>query len=490
MLISMAVSLFTSRVVLNALGVEDFGINNVVGGFLGMLSFLNASMSGATSRFITFELGRGDSKRLSDTFSSVVIIHAALAMLIVLAAETVGLWFLENKLVIPADRMTAARIIYQLAIFGTALGIMQTPYNAAIISHEKMNIFAYFDILGISLRLAVVYLLMVLSGDKLILLGILYFIVGVIMMTCYRVYCLRNFKETRFHWCFDKNILKPMLSFSGWDLYGNMSVMARTQGVSVLLNMFFGPIINAASGIATQIQGAVMSFSSNVITAYRPQLVKQYATGDTVYMFKLLRDAMKISTLLLVVVTVPLMVELKFVINIWLGSVPDYVVPICRWTLIFNFFATIGILLAAIIHATGRMKRISLINGSLYLLVLPITYLSLKLGSNYPILPFIFNVFAIFIGVLSNAYSIKLYIPSFRLKDFIFKDYFVSLIIFIGTYEIVYFLSGYLEEGWMRLFISILESIAILAVCAFSFYLPKSVKAKITDIVKAKLSLV
>lgn len=484
----MVVSLYTSRVILNALGVENYGIQNVVGGFLGMLTFLNASMSGATSRFITYELGKNNLKKLSETFNTAFLIHGVLSLLILLVAETAGLWFLENKLIIPEGRMFAARIVYQLSIAGLIIGMMLTPYNATIIAHEKMGVFAYFDILGILLRLSVVYLLMILKGDKLILCSILYLCVSVIMFTIYRVYCLKNFGETKFKLCYNKSILRPMLSFSGWDLYGNASVMLRTQGVTVLLNLFFGPIVNAASGIATQVQGAVMSFSNNIITAYRPQIIKQYACDDYDYLFELLRDAIKISTLLLMIVTIPLMAELEFVIMLWLGTVPEYVVPICRWTLVFNFFTSISVLFAAVIHATGRIKRISIINGSLYLLVVPIVYILYKLGNTNPVLPFIVNVIAIFIGVLSNAYTIKLYIPSFKFINFIIRDYIPGILLFLSTYLFVSSIMAYMEQGWLRLFVSISLSVIILLSSAFIFYLPVDLRNKILVKIKSKLS--
>jgi len=343
MLLSMVISLFTSRVFLQALGVENYGIQNVVGGFLGMVSFLSVSMSGATSRFITYELGKGYSQKLKDTFSTAVLIHAGLALAIVILAETVGLWFLTNKLVIPEKRMFAAHVVYQLSLVGMVLGIMQSPYGAVIISHEHMKIYAYVEILNVSLKLGVLYLVIAIPGDKLIICSILLFIQSFIIWLVYRIYCIRHFKEARFHYVWDKNIMKPMFAFSGWDLFGHFSNMMRTQGVSVLLNLFFGPIINAASGIATTVQGAVMSFSSNIVLAYRPQIIKQYAQKDYAYLFELARDAVKVSSMLLMILTVPLMCNLEFVVNLWLGQVPRYVIPICQVTLVYNLLATISI---------------------------------------------------------------------------------------------------------------------------------------------------
>ena len=488
MIVSMVISLFTARVILNALGVEDFGVQNVVGGFIGMVSFLNASMSGATSRFITYELGTGNKEKLKETLTSAFIIHIGIALAIVILAETVGLWFLEYKLVIPEIRMTAARILYQMSVFGTALGIMQTPFGATMVAHENLSIYAYLDILGLSLKLLVVYLITIVPFDKLIFFGTFNFIVGIIMAAIYLTYCWKKYEETHIKWCWNKPILRSMMSFSGWDLFGNMSVMARTQGVAVLLNLFFGPVVNAAVGIAGQVQNAVMAFGSNIITAFRPQIVKQYAAGDYEYSLTLMRQGMKITTLLLALITVPLMSQLNYVIGLWLGQVPEYVVPICSLTLIFNFFAGISILLAAVIHATGRMKRISLINGSLYILVVPISYIMLKMGIMIAWMPFLINVVAIFIGILSNAYTIKLYIPQFKLREYVFKDYFAAVAMFLGAYLLTVQINHFMEEGFARLVVACLFSTALLTTYGLTFILRGELRKKVFSMVRQKLS--
>ena len=277
MFISMIVGLYTSRIVLNVLGVEDYGIYGVVGGVVGMMSFLNASMSGATSRFLTFELGRGDNKRLADTFSSALIVHMGIALIVFVISETAGLWFMTHKLVIPVARISAAHWVFQLSIVSSMIGITQVPYNASIIAHEKMDVYAYVEILNVSLKLLIVYLLVISSFDKLILYAFLMFGVSVTIMMVYRVYCIRHFEESHFHWVWNKAIFKPLLSFSGWDLYGNACVSARFQGQAFLINMFHGLVYNAASSIATTVYGAIQGLSFNVMQAYRPQIIKQYS---------------------------------------------------------------------------------------------------------------------------------------------------------------------------------------------------------------------
>lgn len=462
MLFSMLVSLYTSRVILNTLGVEDYGIYNVVGGFVGMLGFLNVSMSGATSRFISYELGQNNPENVSKVFSSSLIIHAGIALFILVVCETVGLWFIEYKLVIPPDKMYAARIIYQFVIVTTALNVIQTPYSACIMAHERFDVYTYVEIVNVVLKLTIAFIIMTADSNQLVLYGFLSFVVSCGMIVFYTFYCIRHFKESRFRWIWNGIILRQIVSFCGWDLYGNASVIARTQGITVLLNLFFGPVVNAAAGIATQVQGAVMGFGGNVVTAFRPQIIKQYATGDHQYAINLMRTGIKITSLLLAIVTIPLIVELNFVIQLWLGQVPEYVIPICRCTLIFNFFTGISLLLATLIHATGRIKRISLINGSLYLVVLPVTYILFSIGILKPWLPFLINIIAIFIGVLSNAYTIKLYISCFSLKRFVLNDYFLCLVMFFGVYVITNSLSELFVESWIRLLITAMISTVLL----------------------------
>ena len=273
MFISMAVSLYTSRIVLQTLGVEDFGVYNVVGGVVAMFSFINATMSTATSRFLTFEIGKGNQQRLNDTFNASFWVHVIIAIIVVVLCETIGIWFITNKMVIPEGREFATQVVFQLSIIAAVISITQVPYNATIIAHEKMNIYAYIELVNVFLKLGIVYFLMISSFDKLILYAVMTLLVNACVMMFYRYYGKRKFKECKISRKLQWDIIKPMLNFSCWDLYGNLSVTARTQGVAMLLNVFFGPIMNAAEAISTQVQTAVIAFASNVNTAVRPQIV-------------------------------------------------------------------------------------------------------------------------------------------------------------------------------------------------------------------------
>jgi len=482
MLFSMLVSLYTSRIILNTLGIEDFGINNVVGGIVVMFSFLNSSMSGATSRFLTFELGRKDYQNLQKVFSVALTIHIIIALVILLLGETVGLWFLESKLIIPESRLWAARIVYQFSVFGMALGIIQVPYNALIIANERIDVFAYVEIGNILVRLLIVYLLIIIPFDKLVVLSSLGFAASLLVMAIYRFYCVRNLIGCRFILSVRNPYLRPMLLFSGWDLYGNMSVIARTQGVNILLNMFFGPLINAAAGIAGQVQGAVMGFAGNVLTATRPQVVKNYSVGDFARVEYLVNKCAVFTFMLLLLFTVPLLIETNYVLGLWLKIVPDYAVSFCRLTLLFNLFANLSSVVMIAIHATGKIKRPSLINGTLYLMVVPISYISFKLGGN-PQWAYWVNVIAVFGGMLSNAWTLHLHLPSYSFKKFVI-NLMRCLSIAILVFGILYFCSSRMEEGLLRFIAISLSSALLIGAITYLVVMNKLERALVHNIIR------
>lgn len=449
MFISMVVGLYTSRVVLATLGVEDYGIYGVVGGVVAMMGFLNASMSGATSRFLTFELGRGDQKRLADTFSSALIVHIGIAIIVFILAETVGLWFLCNKLVIPEGRMEAAHWVYQLSIACAIIGIIQAPYNACIIAHEKMGVYAYIEILNVILKLLIVYLLVIGNFDKLILYAILHFAVVVVILLIYRVYCIHIFKETHFHWIWNKSILKPLLSFSGWDLYGNGCVTARQQGVNFLINIFFGVVYNAASSVATTVQGTITSFATVVVQAFRPPIIKSYALGDIKKMEEQSCNALKFVILLYGIMAIPVIIEMPYLMRLWLESVPEKAVIFCQILMLFMFFALANNVLIVCIHATGNIKRISLYTGSIYLLTIPAVFIFFKLGLDAEF-AYITVLFAGVMIDLCNLFIIKKQIPSMRIKNMV-KNWMLAFIL-VGIVSFVpYYMSQHMSQSFLRM---------------------------------------
>lgn len=469
--VATGISLYTSRIILQTLGVVDYGIYGVVSGIVTLFTFLNSAVSGAASRFLTFELGRGNPVRLHETFVSAFILHAMIALVIALVAETVGLWFLVHQLVIPPERLSAAHWVYQLSIVAMVISVTQVPYNATIIAHEKMQIYAYVEILNAVLRLLIVYVLVLCEGDKLIIFAILVVCVPIITTLVYRIYCLRNFPECKLTFLWKPAILKPMLNFSGWDIYGNIGALVRTQGVNVLLNLFFGPALNAAANIAARLQDVIVCFSLGILTASRPQIVKQYAKGETDDMVVLLRDTLRVNFLLFLVASIPLLLEMDFVLKIWLGKVPAYTAIFCSYTLLFCFFSCISTVVASGIHATGRIKRLSLINGSLYLAVIPVSYLLFK-NEAAPWASYLFNVVAVFIGMLLNAYTLRLYVPQFSLRTFVGKDLIPCLLVFMGVYAIGYLWCLYMPEGWIRLLLTCFLSTCLLAILGYLFLMP------------------
>lgn len=487
MFISLAVSLFTSRIVLQTLGVMDYGIWNVVGGVIGMFSFLNATMVGCTNRFLSFELGRRDFEKLQKVFSSSLSIHLLIAFVIFLLAETLGLWFLQEKLVIPENRMMAANVIYQMVVLSSMLTIVQTPFTSMIVANEKMDVYAYIDIFNVCLRLVIVYMLYISSYDKLITYGVLNLAVSIMVIVINLVYCQKKMPACKLRFNWDKTLIKPMLGFSAWDLYGNASVMARTQGVNMLLNMFFTATMNAASAIATSVQGAVMGFAGNVLSAFRPQIVKTYANGDKAEMVSLIRKAAVMTTALLLLFTLPLLLETDYVLKLWLKKPPAYAAILCRWVLIFNIIANLSSVVISGVHATGYIKRSSFINGTCYLLVIPFSYVAYRCGLKAEV-AFIFNVIAVSIGMMQNVFVLNKYVPEFGKFSFTVGVICKFLIVSVITFAITACMQKCFEESFSRLCVTTMVSMLVLSALTYAFIMNSAerqfVKAKSTTIIR------
>ena len=474
----MIVSIYTSRIVLDTLGVEDYGIYAIAGGFVASFSFINNSMAGATSRFISYELGKGDIKKLNLTFNMAFYIHLCVTLVILFFAETVGLWFVNNQLVIPEERLFAANIVYQLSILSMMIGITQTPYMACVLAHEKMDVYAYVELLNVFLKLGVVFLLMYVGYDKLILYASLMFAVSLLSALIYRFYCIIRFRECHLKLVLDKKTLRPMLSYSGWDFYGHLSDMARNQGIEIVINIFFGPIVNAASNIAKVVQGSVNGFASSITGATKPQIIKYYANGDYKQMVNLTYNACKLNTFMLMLPTIPLLAELHYVMSLWLVEIPEYAVTFCSFGLVFNLFGSMSSVLINGVQATGRLRTQSLINGTIYLLVIPLSVVLYRLGAE-PWIAFLLNVVAIAFGMMSNALIYQSYISDFRISEFIKKALLPCFTIFVVGYGWSLLMQCYLEECLIRLFCTIISSITIMLVLSYFLILPYGIKVKI-----------
>ena len=459
MLFTMGVSLFTSRVVLQTLGVEDYGINSVVGGVITMFTFINGAMVSSTQRYLNFELARGNAERLRSVFNTSLQIHALIALAIVLLGETVGLWFLKEKLVIPEARMTAAMWVYQCSILSCAVGIMSAPYNADIIAHEKMSAFAYISILDVSLKLLIVYLLVVLPFDKLIVMAVLTLLVQLLIRYIYSRYCHTHFKETYFQARIDKPLFKEMSGFAGWSFWGNLAVILYTQGLNMMLNIFFGPIVNAARGIAVQVQSAVQQFVSGFQTALNPQITKNYASGNLEQMHSLMFRSARFSFLLLFFLSLPVLLETNFLLTLWLKTVPEDAVIFTQIMICISLIYTTANPCVVANQATGKVKIYQMVVGGILLMILPISYIILKLGAPaYSV--FLVHFFVESVAQFSRMYMLRklINLPMWQYMKNIYIPIVTTVTVAIILPIIV---RMQVEEGWLRF-------IAVGFTCVFS----------------------
>lgn len=479
MLLTMSVSLYTSRVVLNILGVEDFGIYNVVGGVVGMFGFINSAMATGTQRYLTYEIGANNFFRLKTVFSTSLLIHFIVSIIVVVLAETVGLWFMTVKMNIPPERVNAAFWVYQFSILSSIVMIMSVPYNAVIIAHERMNAFAYISVLEVVLKLAVVYLLLVGSFDKLIFYAVLIFVIQLSIRFIYGVYCSHNFEETKFCWIWNKKLFKEMFSFAGWNLWGNCAFIALTQGLNIMLNIFFGPTVNAARAVSVQVQSAVNQFSFNFQTALNPQITKNYAKGDYRYMHQLMFRSSKFVYFLLLALSFPLFVKTDFILSLWLNIVPEYTVVFLRLMLCTTILDAIANPFVVAIAATGKIKLYQTVIGGLLLSVLPISYLVLVLGG----LPW--SVFIVHLIICLSAFVVRIYIVSRKLQlsileytKFVLRPIIkVSILSVLLSTGFIY----YMPDTILMNLVTCMICVAVVFVCSYIYGLTNNERAFINN---------
>ena len=468
---SLIISLYTSRMVLVALGVSDFGIWNVIAGVVAMFSFLETSMSGAVSRFISYDLGRGDTALINKTFNSSIQVHILIAVIVFVLAETVGLYFFKNALVIPAERMPAASFIYQCVIVTTLLTMLKVPFVAVIMGAEEMKFFSIVEILYNVLKLVNVLLLLRYAGDRLVAYGVLNILVTLVVLILYYLICRLKFSFCRIHLEIEKGLGKKILAFSGFDLFSSVSVVARSQGVNMLLNMFFGVVMNAASGVAMQVQGVVLYFGRNLFDAARPRIIKYYSTGEYEKMGSLINKSSQLTTMVLLLLSVPLIVEIDYVLKLWLSVVPDYASTFCRYVLLFNIMTTAFLPVTIGIHATGRIKWISIMSGMMYILVIPFAYIGYKVGWPAEI-AYAYNIFAAFIVMFINVAIFRRYAKFFSGKCFII-GVLKCFAIGFADYLVVQYLSQQMESSFLRLTISVAVSSLFLLITTYAFVLSR-----------------
>lgn len=382
MLFGMLVSFYTSRVILSALGVEDYGIYGVVGGLVSMLSLVSLSLSGSISRFMTFELGRGDMVRLRQVFSTSLLIQIAIGVVVLLIGETVGLWFLNTQMVIPAARLTAANWIYQAAIFNFLQGLISCPFHASIMAHEKMDVYAYLGIADVVLKLVITLFIAYapFCFDKLIVYAMLLMCIGIGYQSISWAYCWKHFPESHAKLRFHRQYWKDMAGFAGWNTIGCTAGILKDQGVNVLLNLFFGPVVNAARSIAGTVSGAIGGFAGNFMLALNPQIVKGYAVDDKTYTFYLVERGTRFSFYILITLMLPVLLETPVILDMWLGKYPYLTVPFVRLTLIVSLVDILSSTLITLQNATGRIRNYQIAVGGMLLMNFPLSYLALKNG--------------------------------------------------------------------------------------------------------------
>jgi O-antigen/teichoic acid export membrane protein len=472
MLLTMAVSLYTSRVVLNTLGVEDFGIYNVVGGFVAMFGFLNSAMASATQRFLAFEIGKQDKIQLRNVFSMSVNIHFFIAFIIFIFGETVGLWFVNTQLTIPFERMAAARFVYQFSVFTLLVYILSVPYNAMIIAHERMNVFAWVSIAEVSLKLFIVFMLQWFGFDKLKFYAILMFGVALIIRIIYGIYCNKKIRESKFRFYWDTPLFKILINYAGWNLWGNSASVIMGQGVNILLNIFFGPAVNAARSIAFQVKVAINQLVVNFQMALNPQIIKSYAVKDFNYMHQLIFQGAKYSFFLLFILSLPIILEAETILKLWLKTVPEYTIIFTQLVIINILIDSISGPLMTAAQASGMIKLYQGVVGGLLILNLPVSYLFLKFGFSPEITLYVsigISIIALYarLRIISPLVNLNIFL---YFKEVIFRIIPVTLIAIIIPIIII----TNLREGFSRLVITVLISSIIVGTTVYFVGLGKS----------------
>lgn len=477
MIITMIIGLFTSRVVLSTLGVEDYGINNIVGGFVSMFTFLNATLTSGTQRFLTYALGENDFNKQKATFSTTFIIHLFIGIVIAFIIITIG-FSMMKKLNIPDYRMDAAEYVFICSTITVILGITQVPYTASIVAHENMKIYAYMTIFDSLAKLIIAYSLLYAENiDKLKLYAVLLLLFSVINLLIYRIYCIKKYPECKFSFIYDKKILKSIMSFSGWNIMGTLAVMGSGHGVNIVLNLFFGPIINTARAISVQVNSLAMNFVGNFLTALNPQIVKYHASQEYKKLNNLIYNSSKFSGLLTLYVIIPLSVEIKFLLYLWLGEYPKETIYFTQIILLQSLVTTLTRPIIIGLHATGNLKWSNILSSSILLLIVPVTYFLLKINTNIYIVLLI-NVIPWLLECLINSIILRRYI-GFSFLKFYKSVYLPIILLTIICYIILISIYPFISNEWIRLIsLSIINTI-ILSALIFFIVLSKTQKEQV-----------
>lgn len=487
MFIMMVLSFFTTRIVLEKLGVSDYGVNNLVAGFVSSFKVLNNILEGGTRRFLAFYLGKNDKQLVKVTFSTAFTIHLVIAFVVVLALESIGLWFLNNDLNIETDRMYAANVLFQLSVFTTFLSITQTPFSACITSHERFDVYAYMSIFDVVAKILVLYLLVYIPGDKLIIYGILLAIVATVNILIYRLYCIKKFDECGFSLKTNKVIFKEMMKFSGWSALGHISVVLNGQGISILLNLFFNTTMNAARGLADTVSFTINQFVGGFLVAATPQLTKYYSEGNKESFEKLIFNISQYTIFLLSIICVPVVMELDYVLQLWLNEVPKYASDFVKIGFLCNMIGYSNSMVDQGIVATGNVKKMNIYGIPIYFLTLPMIYIVLKLGCYPPIIYFIVSIpvlihFIINLKILSE-------LTGFPAKKYFINIFLKNCVITMLAMIIPFIIKSNMNSGIIRFIIVCSISVINTVLLMYLLSLDKDTKKYIYNILSNKIHI-
>ena len=474
MLVSLIINLYTSRVILEVLGVSDFGIYNLIGGIVVLMAVLNTSMSGATSRFLTFDIGRGDIQHLKYTFCSALQLHFIIAIIVLIVGETIGLWFVNTQIVIPIERMYAANWVYQMSLLVMLVGIMQVTFSANVIAREHMDGYAAIEIVNVIMKLCIVLSLSLVKSDRLIAYSTLLAALSILIFSIYVIYCKRKFTECNFSTTLHKNILKPILKFCLLDLYGNVCVSICYQGRNILINQFFGVVYNAAAGVATQASAAVEVFTRNIIQAFRPQIIKEYSVNNIMRMQRLITLASIICALLMGCIITPLYLNMDYIMQLWLKTVPPEAVRFCQIMLIIQFIGLLNQIIVIGVHATGEIKVLSYFGGTVFLFVMPTIWICFRLG-----LP-VYAAYLISIPQLLLTYFVDLWLLKKQINQIkalrILIDVIKAVAICLASLLLTDYLSIFINSNFLQLFFSLLFNAIFIIILSMVFIKDLNIK--------------
>ncbi|MEB8329865.1 oligosaccharide flippase family protein [Flavobacteriaceae bacterium KMM 6897] len=478
MILMMGVSFFMTRILLKELGVEDFGIYNIVGGVVAMFASLRSVFASATQRFLNFEMGRNNEQALNNIFNKSVIIHLLLALLLLIFAETIGLWFVNNKLVINPDRLPSANLVYQFSVLTALVMLMTIPFDAVIIANEKMDIYAYLSILDVLLKIGIILMLTLTEGNALVLYSISVLLVSFVIRFLSSWYCKRNFSECKFKWFWDPKLFKEMGSFAGWNFLGNSSFVIANEGTNILLNFFGGAPLNAARAVAYQVRNVSQQFTSTMMMAINPQIIKQYAEKKFKPAIDLVYFSSKISFFLLFAIALPVLVYADIILKLWLHIIPDYTVIFVRLILVFVLINVFHNPLDTLFKATGNIKNYQLIEGGTLLINLPLSYFLLSVGFEFSIIFIVMIVVEILnltcLLVLANR------VANFNIKSYLIKVILPCALVVLSTLPLVYFLLT-LINSFSNTIISIFIIVVFVVCLIWGIGLNKSEKGKIKN---------